>query len=85
MVLTVSMMTTHAKLADDFLGDVSRGNMAEIALSQLAADRAQNESVKQFAQMMVTDHTAAATSFRRLPLLKATRCRRLWTKNISRR
>jgi putative membrane protein len=71
MFCTVSLLTFRAELADDFMGDVARGNIAEIALSQLAADRAQNEAVKQFAQMMVTDHSAAATELQTLATSKS--------------
>jgi predicted outer membrane protein len=35
------------------------GNQEEVALAQMAADRAQNENVKQFAQMLVADHQKA--------------------------
>lgn len=35
------------------------GNQEEVELAQLAADRAENENVKQFAQMLVADHQVA--------------------------
>jgi predicted outer membrane protein len=35
------------------------GNQEEVELAQLAADRAENENVKQFAQMLVADHQKA--------------------------
>jgi predicted outer membrane protein len=35
------------------------GNQEEVALAQLAADRAENENVKQFAQTLVADHQKA--------------------------
>jgi predicted outer membrane protein len=35
------------------------GNQEEVALAQLAADRAQNENVKQFAQTLIADHQKA--------------------------
>jgi predicted outer membrane protein len=35
------------------------GNQEEVALAQMAADKAQNENVKQFAQMLVSDHQEA--------------------------
>jgi len=43
----------------DFVKDVSSMNAAEIDLSRLAAERASSPDVKKFAQMMITDHTAA--------------------------
>ena len=70
LVFSVPLMTMRAQLADDFVGDLARGNMAEISLSQMALQRSQNESVKQFAQMMVTDHTAAGTELQTLATSK---------------
>jgi len=70
--LTVSMtlMTMRAELADDTIGDIARGNMVEISLSQVAVTRSQNEAVRQFAQMMVTDHTAAGNELQTLATSK---------------
>lgn len=48
----------------DFVKDVSTANMAEIELGQLAAQRAVSADVKQFAQMMVTDHTKAGADLK---------------------
>jgi putative membrane protein len=70
LVFSVSLMTMRAQLADDFVGDLARGNMAEISLSQMALQRSQSEAVKQFAQMMVTDHTAAGTELQTLATSK---------------
>jgi putative membrane protein len=43
----------------DFVRDVASMNTAEIELGRLASQRAASPDVKQFAQMVVTDHTAA--------------------------
>src|SRR5262245_13471035 len=43
----------------DFVQDVTKMNAAEIELARLAADHGSAADVKQFAQMMVDDHTAA--------------------------
>jgi len=43
----------------DFVRDVAQMNAAELDLGRLASERASTPEVKQFAQMMVTDHTAA--------------------------
>jgi putative membrane protein len=45
--------------AREFVEKAATGSMAEVQLSQLATDRAQSPEVKQFAQMMVADHTKA--------------------------
>jgi putative membrane protein len=45
--------------AERFAEDAMMANKAEIRLGELAAGRAQNAQVKQFAQMMVRDHGKA--------------------------
>jgi putative membrane protein len=42
-----------------FLMHAVPAGMAEVAVSKLAAEKAQNDQVKQFAQRMITDHTKA--------------------------
>jgi putative membrane protein len=43
----------------DFVRDVATMNMAEIEIARLASAQAAGADVKQFAQMMVTDHNGA--------------------------
>jgi len=50
----------------DFMTKAALGGMAEIELGKLAATKAQNPEVKQFAQKMVTDHTKAADELKAL-------------------
>ena len=77
-VLTVLLMggvvtflfTAEATMQDDNLAEIARGNMAEIEASNLALQRAQNEQVRQFAQQMVTDHTAASNELQSLATSK---------------
>jgi putative membrane protein len=45
----------------DLVRDVAAMNTADLDLGKLASERGASADVKQFAQMMVTDHTAAAT------------------------
>jgi putative membrane protein len=45
--------------AADFVNRAAISNMFEIQSSQLAQQKAQNDRVRQFAQSMVQDHTAA--------------------------
>ena len=49
-----------------FVNDVVAGNTAEIELSRMASERATNPEVKEFAQMMVRDHTTAGTELKQL-------------------
>jgi putative membrane protein len=49
-----------------FVNDVVAGNTAEIDLSRLATERATNPEVKQYAEMMVRDHTAAGNDLKQV-------------------
>jgi putative membrane protein len=42
-----------------FLNKAAKGGMEEVALGKVAAERATNPQVREFAQMMVTDHSSA--------------------------
>ena len=54
------MWTAEAEMQDtDFWTEAAQMSMAEVALSNVALQRAQSDAVKQFAQQMVTDHTQA--------------------------
>jgi putative membrane protein len=53
---TAGMMNADAQR---FVREASMGNHAEIQLSQLAVQRAQNQDVREFAQRMIDDHTRA--------------------------
>jgi putative membrane protein len=58
---TTSGLTGIAVDKDDakFAVDAANGGMTEIALSQLAESRSVNNKIKDFAAMMVTDHSKA--------------------------
>ena len=43
----------------EFVLDAAKGGLAEVELGKLAAERAQRDEVKKFAQRMVDDHTKA--------------------------
>jgi putative membrane protein len=51
--------STQAQTNADFVSKAGQGNMAEIAAGKIAVQKAANDSVKQFAQMMIDDHTTA--------------------------
>ena len=54
------------KLDQNFLKQTAADNQFEIQLSQLAQSKAQDEKVKQLAQMLVTDHTAATEQLKQV-------------------
>jgi putative membrane protein len=58
----------EASLADEraFMEDFTKGNRTEIEVAQLAAERATNPEVREFAKMLVTDHTRAGEELQRL-------------------
>lgn len=43
----------------NFIEDAAKSGMAEVAISRIAAEKAMNPQVKEFAQMMVKDHGGA--------------------------
>ena len=56
--------TSGATVDRDFVVDMAEGNRAEIELSQIAEERATNPQVKEFARMLVRDHTTALADLR---------------------
>lgn len=50
---------TSATSTQDFVKHAAQGGMAEVSISKLAADKASDPDVKQFAQRMVDDHSKA--------------------------
>lgn len=53
-----------------FVMNVAEAGMAEVELGQLAADKASNAKVKEFAQRMVTDHGKAGDELKSLAASK---------------
>lgn len=51
--------SANANPDQDFINKAAQGNRAEIELGQLVAGKTKDPSVKQFAQMMIKDHTDA--------------------------
>jgi predicted outer membrane protein len=55
--LTIGINNNSDNSLDQFIAScLLIGNQEEVALAQVAVDRAENENVKQFAQMLVDDH-----------------------------
>ena len=51
---------------NSFYNEAAQSNMAEIELSRLALQKSNNEDIKQYAQQMINDHTAAGEKLRQL-------------------
>jgi predicted outer membrane protein len=62
--------------AAEFVNKATNSSLFEIQSSQLAQQKSQNNRVREFAQKMVQDHTAAADRLRRP--LRARLFRRAW-------
>lgn len=62
----VSASSPSTSADQDFVTKAAQGNSAEVALGQIVADKTKNPAVKQFAQMMVKDHTAALNELQEL-------------------
>jgi putative membrane protein len=58
-VLPLSYAASNDKSAEDqkFVDEAARGGKMEVELGQLAQKNSSNDEVKQFGQLMVTDHT----------------------------
>jgi putative membrane protein len=52
------------RTVERFVNDVVAGNTAEIELSRMAAERATNPEVKEFARTMVREHTTAGNELK---------------------
>jgi putative membrane protein len=53
-----------------FVKDAAQGNMAEVELGQLAAEKASSDDVKKFGQRMVDDHSKANDDLKQLATKK---------------
>lgn len=63
---TAGQTVTLSTFDKDFLTKAAQGNMAEVRLGNLAAEKASSNDVKRFAQRMVTDHTQAGQQLNQL-------------------
>ncbi len=70
MTNTTATNTNTAVIQDNFWTTAAQGGMAEVELGKLALQKSQNAEVKKFAQMMITDHTAANTELKTLAAKK---------------
>src|SRR5690606_41584765 len=59
LLLSATATLAHADEASDFVDDASARGVAEIEMAKLALKESQAQDVKNFAQMMIDDHTKA--------------------------
>jgi len=68
-VLGLSALSASAALSSadrEFAMKAASGSLAEVQAAQLAEQRATSPQIKQFAQRMITDHTAANTELQQI-------------------
>jgi putative membrane protein len=58
-VLPLITLAADKSPDESFYKDAAQANLAEIQLGKLAREKSQNQSVKDYGDMMVKDHTAA--------------------------
>jgi putative membrane protein len=63
--------TASANADQKFIEDAIKGNRAEVTLGKMMASKAKDPDVKQFAQMMVKDHTTALSELEQLARQKS--------------
>jgi putative membrane protein len=67
LLLAASSITSEDS---DFLKSAAKGGIAEVELGKMAAEKASNTQVKEFANRMVRDHTKANADLRKLAASK---------------
>jgi putative membrane protein len=65
-----SANTSGINSDQDFVTKAAQGNSAEVALGKMVAAKSKDPDVKQFAQMMVKDHTTALNQLQELAQAK---------------
>src|SRR5499433_724481 len=66
MVLALSLIPLYAHHGNQFLSKAMESNMAEVRLAEMAASKTQNSRIKDFAQMIIQDHTQAIDQMKKL-------------------
>ena len=65
-LITAAVFTVVIIGQNSFYTEAAQSNMAEIELSRLALQKSNNDNIKQFAQQMIDDHTAAGEKLKQL-------------------
>ncbi len=63
-------MMNMSSMDQNFMMMAAMGGMAEIEMARLALQRSTNESIKQYAQKMIDDHTMAGDELKQLASMK---------------
>jgi putative membrane protein len=66
LLLTAACHSAFAAQDDDFVEDASAKGVAEVEAGKLAQEKGVSADVKEFAAMMIKDHTAANTELKAL-------------------
>jgi len=66
MVLAVFLVPLYAHHGNQFLSKAMESNTFEVRLGEMAVNKTQNNQVKEFAQMIVRDHTQALDQMKKL-------------------
>jgi predicted outer membrane protein len=66
MVLAVFLVPLYAHHGNQFLSKAMESNTFEVRLGEMAVNKTQNNQVKEFAQMIVRDHTQAIDQMKKL-------------------
>ena len=66
LMLVLLLTPIYAHHGGEFLSKAMEMNTAELQIAEMAASKSQNASVKDFAQMLVQDHTKALEEIRQL-------------------
>jgi predicted outer membrane protein len=66
MVLAMFLVPLYAHHGNQFLSKAMESNTFEVRLGEMAVNKTQNNQVKEFAQMIVRDHTQAIDQMKKL-------------------
>ena len=66
MVLAVFLVPLYAHHGNQFLSKAMESNTFEVRLAEMAVNKTQNNRVKEFAQMIIRDHTQAIDQMKKL-------------------
>ena len=61
-----SRSTTQQLTNQSFAAQAAQSNLAELQFSQLAAERSQNDQIRKFAELMLTDHGKAGNELKQI-------------------